>query len=120
MSILKTQKVDGVECVPFYLKSTKAGEPLDAKKADFHIRTWDGDKQPLKLTLLSEIPADKRTDIEKKVAEKGYTHILWIPKGVKQYLDGDLVHNLPKGSIDMTQGIMISGSVGPGGVNKQK
>lgn len=113
MTMLKSQKIDGVDCVPFYLKSTKEGDPLDAKKAEFHIRTWDGEKHLLKLTLLSDIPADKRTDVEKQLAEKAYTHILWIPKDVRQYLDGDLVHNLPKGSIDMTQGIKIAGSVGP-------
>ncbi|MBN8458904.1 MAG: hypothetical protein J0M04_13805 [Verrucomicrobia bacterium] len=120
MTMLKSQKVDGVDCVPFYLKSTREGEPLDAKKAKFHIRTWDGEMHLLKLTLLSEIPADKRTDIEKQLAKQAYTHILWIPKDVKQYLDGDLVHNLPKGSIDMTQGIKIAGSVGPGAEKKQQ
>ena len=113
MTVLKSQNIDGVDCVPFYLKSELKDVPLSAKKANFRIRTWDGESEPLKLTLLSDVPEGKRSDIEKKLAAEGYTHTLWIPKGVKRFLDGDLVHDMPKGSIIMTQGIGISGSIGP-------
>ncbi|MBN8458258.1 MAG: hypothetical protein J0M04_10520 [Verrucomicrobia bacterium] len=120
MEVLQSQKVDGVDCVPFYIKSQLKGVPVSAKKANFRIRTWDGESEPLKLTLLSEIPEEKRTEIEKKLAGDGYTHVLWIPKGVKRFLDGNLVHDMPKGSITMTQGVGISGSIGPGAGKKQE
>jgi hypothetical protein len=109
MKALKSQKVDGVECVPFYTKSAIKGETLDAAKANFRIRTWDGEIVRLKVTLLSEIPEKDRTDFEKKMIEDGYTHIQWIPKDEKTYLDGSLLHDLPKGSIEMVQGLSISG-----------
>jgi hypothetical protein len=120
MTVLKSQKVDGVDCVPFYVKSELKDVPVSAKKANFRIRTWDGESEPLKLTLLSEVPEEKRTEIEKKLAGEGYTHVLWIPKGVKRFLDGNLVHDMPKGSISMKQGVGISGSIGPGAGKKQE
>lgn len=120
MTLLKSQNVDGVECVPFYLKSAKKDEPLDVKQANFRIKTWEGENVSLKANLLSEIPEEKRTNFEKKVVGEGYTHVLWIPKAVKQYLDGDVLHDLPKGSINMTQGLGISGSIDLGTGNKEK
>jgi hypothetical protein len=109
MKALKSQKVDGVECVPFYTKTAIKGETLDAAKANFRIRTWDGEIVRLKVTLLSEIPEKDRTDFEKEMIADGYTHIQWIPKNEKKYLDGSLLHDLPKGSIEMVQGMSISG-----------
>jgi hypothetical protein len=109
MKVLKSQKVDGVECVPFYTKTAIKGATLDVAKANFRIRTWDGEIVRLKVTLLSEIPEKDRTDLEKEMIEDGYTHIQWIPKNEKKYLDGSLLHDLPKGSIEMVQGVSISG-----------
>jgi hypothetical protein len=111
MKALKSQKVEGVECVPFYTKTTNNGAALDVAKANFRIRTWDGEIVRLKVTLLSEIPEKDRTDFEKEMIEDGYTHIQWIPKNEKKYLDGSLLHDLPKGSIEMVQGLSISGKL---------
>ena len=108
MKALKSQKVDGADCVPFYLRSANKGEKLDVAKAKFRIRTWDGEIVLLKVSLLSDIPAEERTDFEKEMIEEGYTHVQWIPKNEKKYMDGSLIHDLPKGSVEMVQGLIIS------------
>lgn len=110
MLLLKSQKIDGVDCVPFYLKATKDG-PLDPAKARFRIRTWDGEEQALQVMPLASVPAKQLTDLEKKMIEAGFTHRMWIPKGEKRFLDGSILHSLPKGSIDMRQELEVSGSL---------
>lgn len=109
MQVLESQKIDGADCVPFYLKPNKEGEKLDADKAKFRIRTKDGEIILLKVSLLSDIPVKDRTTIEKKMIENGYTHVQWIPKNEKKFVDGSLLHDLPKGSIEMAQFLGISG-----------
>lgn len=109
---LKSRKVDGTDCVPFYLKMKGKDQTLDAEEAQFRIRDTDGREEPLRVDLLAEVPVDQRSKFEKKMLEDGYTHILWVPKGAKHYRDGCLASNLPKGSIEMSQGMTLSGSLG--------
>jgi hypothetical protein len=112
MGILKSQKVKGVECVPWYVRHSKKGEPLDVDKARFRVRTWEGQEHVLDIEPLSKIPKAQMTDQEKELLADGYTHRLWIPKGKKEFMDGDVVHSLPKGSIEMSQGLSVSGGKG--------
>jgi hypothetical protein len=109
MSILKSQKVKGVECVPWFIRNSKKGEVLDPDKARFRLRTWEGQEHILDIEPLIKVPAGQLTDLEKKLMADGYTYRLWIPKGKKEFMDGDLLHSLPKGSIEMSQGLYISG-----------
>ena len=112
MSLLKSRKIGGKDCVPFYLRSRDEKEPLDPAKARFRVRTWEGDELSLKVEPLGSVPAGNRTELEKKMIEDGYTHRIWIPKGEKTFLDGSIVHSMPKGSVEMTQGFVLAGKAG--------
>lgn len=121
MKFLKSEKINGVECVPWYLKSAKPGTTLDVAKANFRVRTWDGEEIPLTVEALASIPEDKLTDFEKSVKkDDGVTHRMWLPKNMKKYMDGTLVNSLPKGSVEMGQGISISGKLPLGGKKKKE
>ncbi|MCB1131944.1 MAG: hypothetical protein KDN05_12500 [Verrucomicrobiae bacterium] len=111
MKVLKSEKVDGQKCVPWYVKSKKDGVPLDPDKARFRVRTWDGDEHPLKIEPLAGIPKDRLSDADKKRMDEGYTHLLWIPKSKKEFMDGDIVHSFGKDSVEMVQGRAISGKI---------
>lgn len=111
MSFLKSQKVKGVDCVPWYVRHQK-GAVLDPAKAKFRVRTWEGHEHVLEIEPLSKVPAEQLSEFEKELKAGGYTHRMWIPKGKKEFMDGDIVHSLPKGSIDMAQGMSISRKFG--------
>jgi hypothetical protein len=112
MGIHKSQKVKGVECVPWYVRHSNKEEPLDVDKARFRVRTWEGQEHVLDIEPLSKIPEALMTDQEKELLADGYTHRSWIPKGKMEFMDGDVVHSLPKGSIEMSQGLGVSGGKG--------
>lgn len=112
MKVLKGVKIEGVECIPFYVKTEGKHPPLVPEEASFRIVTWDGEAVPLKCKPVDTIAAADRPEIHGKMVEDGFTHVLWIPKDVKAYLDGDIVHSLPKGAVSMMQGILIQGRVG--------
>lgn len=109
MLLLKTSEIDGKNCVPFY-KRAKEGHPrLDPEKANIRIRTWDGEEIPLKCVPIGELTEAQRPSQHDKMIEDGYTHVLWLPKGEKAFMDGHLVHSLPKGALEMVQCIHFRG-----------
>jgi hypothetical protein len=106
---LKSQKIKGVDCVAWYVRDTRKDTVLDPGKARFRIRTWEGAEVPLEIEALSSVPADQLTAEDKEVIkENGFTHRMWIPKADKRFMDGDILHSLPHGSVDMGQGITVS------------
>ena len=111
MLALKSQKIHGVDCVPWFVRSDLKDAPIDPKKANFRIVTKDGKEHPLDIDLLSSVPKEQLDAVHRSMIEEGYTHRLWIPKGVKEYQDAKIVHSLPKGTVAMSQGICISGKI---------
>jgi hypothetical protein len=121
MKLLKSERINGVECVPWYVRSSDKGKVLDTANANFRIRTWDGEEIPLTFEALSSIPEEKLTEFERDmIKDEGMTHRLWIPKNVRKYVDGTIASSLPKGSIDMVQGVSISGRLPLGGKKKEE
>ena len=100
---LKSRKVDGIFCVPWYLKDQRKDTVLDPEKARFRVATWEGAEVPLKVEALSSVPPGELTEKEKKMMADGFTHRLWVPKADKRFLDGNMLHSLPRGAVAMAQ-----------------
>jgi hypothetical protein len=108
MKLLDGRKMDGVDCVPFLVRTEKGFPTLVPADADFRIVTWEGKTVKLKCEPLDQIPAGELSEAAEDMKKKdGFTHVLWMPKNVKDYLDGSIHHSLPKGSVFMSQGLMI-------------
>lgn len=107
MKILEGRKMDGVECIPFFVRTAEGQPTLVPAEANFRIVTWDGETVKLKCEPLDQVPAGELPEIGEKMKKDGYTHVLWVPKDVKAYLDGSMHHSLPKGTVRMSQGISI-------------
>lgn len=106
---LKSRKIKGVDSVAWYVRDTRKDAVLDPDKARFRIRTWEGAEVPLEIEALSSVPADELTGDDKElIKENGFTHRMWIPKADKRFMDGDILHSLPHGSVVMEQGVTIS------------
>ena len=99
--------MDGVECVPFLVRAEKGRPALVPEDANFRIITRDGETVKLKCEPLDQVPAGELSKVAQEMAKEGYTHVLWMPKDVKGYLDGSIHHSLPKGSVEMSQGANI-------------
>lgn len=111
MALMKSKDIEGRKCVAYFMKSNLEDMPINSEKAEFRIITKAGKPAPLKITELKDIAVEDRNDMEKNAFEEGFTHIMWIPKGLKEYEGGYLVHSLPKGSVQVMAGIMIKGSI---------
>lgn len=111
MKILKSQNIKGVDCVSWFVKDQRKDKTLDTAKANFRIRTWEGVEYPLDIEALSSLPPAQMDEDVKKMMADGFTHRMWIPKGEKRYLDGDIVHSLPKGSVEMARSLSFSGKI---------
>jgi hypothetical protein len=109
MKLLEGRKMDGVECVPFFVRTPEGQPTLASEEANFRIVTWDGETVKLKCEPLDQVPAGELPEIGEKMKKDGYTHVLWVPKDVKAYLDGSMYHSLPKGGVTMSQGMAIKG-----------
>ncbi len=100
MALFDGKKIEGVECIPFYPKR-KDGKPFDPGEARIRLRSWDGEELPLISEAFSALPPEKLTEADKLMAAKGFTHRVWIPKNHKKFVDGGIVHNQGKGSMEM-------------------
>lgn len=102
---LKSRKVDGIFCVPWYLKDERKDTTLDPEKARFRVATWEGTEVPLKVEALASVPPDELTEKEKTMMKGGFTHRMWVPKADKRFLDGSMLHSLPRGAVAMAQSL---------------
>ena len=77
-------------------------------EADFRIVTSGGKVVKLKCETVDQVPAGELSEAVEKMKKKdGYTHVLWMPKDVKEYLDGSILHSLPKGAVSMSQVVSV-------------
>ncbi|MEK7951438.1 hypothetical protein [Luteolibacter soli] len=120
MALLDGRKMDGVECVPFFVRTDEGQPTLLPADANFRIVTWDGETVKLKCEPLDQVPAGELPEIEETMKKDGFTHVLWMPKGVKAYLDGSILHSLPKGTVRMSQGLSIKKTFKLGGKKDPK
>jgi len=97
-------KVDGMECVPHYIKPADAAKPVDITKGDYRLANDKGDVMRLKLEELAKVPEGERTEVDKKMIKDGYLYRLWIPKDQAKFLPGSLRHSLPNQSTSMVPG----------------
>ncbi|RYD24148.1 MAG: hypothetical protein EOP87_26205 [Verrucomicrobiaceae bacterium] len=111
---LKSRKVDGIFCVPWYLRDVRKDIVLNPEKARFRIATWEGAEVPLKIEALASVPQDDLSEKEKKMIGEGYTHRMWIPKADKRFVDGSMLHSLPRGVVDMAQSWQLDLGKKPG------
>src|SRR5688572_5044849 len=100
MVLFEGRESDGVEWIPFYPKR-KDGKSFDPVEAKMRLRSKDGQELPLVCEAFSTLPPEGLTEADKAMAAKGFTHRVWIPKNHKKFLDGGIVHNLGKGSMEM-------------------
>ncbi len=104
---LERSKVDGVDCIPLYVKSKEEGIVLDPKKARFRVQTKDAKDELLKVEMLTDIPEGERSEFEKNLMKKGFTYRLWLPVNKESFIDGSIVHSLPKGTVEMEHGLFF-------------
>jgi hypothetical protein len=97
-------KVDGMECVPHYIKPADAEKSLDISKGDYRLTNDNGDVMRLKIEELAKIPEGDRSEVDKKMIDDGYLYRLWIPKDQAKFLPGRLRHSLPQQSMKMVPG----------------
>jgi len=115
MKLLEGRKMDGVECIPFFVRTLEGQPTLVPEDANFRIVTWDGETVKLKCESLDQVPAGELPEIGKTMKKDGYTHVLWVPKDVKAYLDGAIYHSLSKGAVTISQGLALTGKLKLGG-----
>lgn len=95
------EKIDGVLFVPAYLKAREPGTKLDPVAANFRILMPDGKTVPLKCDPLPANPEEAKNPADKKKAEGGFTHKLWIPKDPATYAGSAMLNDLPKESLEI-------------------
>lgn len=96
--------VDGMDCVPHYMKLKESAKSVDIARGDFRLANDKGDVMRLKLEELAKVPEAERTDLDKKMINDGFVYRLWIPKDLAKFLPGELRHSLPKQSLEMVPG----------------
>ncbi len=110
--LFESKKIDGATCVPLFLKSNQAGVEIDPTKANFRVHTSAGDDVKLKVDKFSDVPAAELSEFERDLIMKGFTHRVWIPTNDERFSNGSIMHSLPKGSVDLTQGRKLESSLG--------
>jgi len=97
-------KVDGMECVPHYIKPADGAKPVDIAKGDHRLANDNGDVMRLKIEELAKIPKVDLSEVDKKMIKDGYLYRLWIPKDQAKFLPGSLRHSLPQKSMILVPG----------------
>lgn len=102
MLIMKSQKKGDIDCVPFFIKSELKDQPLDPVKADFRLKSKDGETLTLKVEPFKPTAKFAATRTGEEAVKGEFTHIIWVPKALEKFKGGLIVHNFPKGSISMS------------------
>lgn len=94
--------IAGIECGALFVRNREKGVPLDPTKANFRLKTWEEEEFSLTCEALASVPDDPSTGLVKRMVGEGYTHRLWIPRAGDKFLDGEVIHALPGGSLEFS------------------